>query len=55
MRHNAGSEAERVTHLVQVVAELANERFFGVLMAVDQPTSLAGPGWATPRFLNGGE
>ena len=29
MRHNARSEAERVTHLVQVVAELANERLFG--------------------------
>ena len=29
MRHDARGEAERVTHLVQVVAELTNERFFG--------------------------
>ena len=29
MRHKARGEAEGVTHLVQVVAELTNERFFG--------------------------
>src|SRR5580704_16102471 len=29
MRHSARGEAEGVTHLVQVVAELTNQRFFG--------------------------
>jgi hypothetical protein len=29
MRHEACGEAERVTHLMQVVAELTNERFLG--------------------------
>jgi hypothetical protein len=28
MRHDARGEAERVTYLVQIVAELTNERFF---------------------------
>jgi hypothetical protein len=26
-----------------------------MLMAVDQATTLAGPGWTTPRFLDSGE
>ncbi len=29
VRHDARGEAERVTDLVQVIAELTNERFFG--------------------------
>src|ERR1700674_4376882 len=29
MRHEASGEAERIAELVQVVAELTNERFFG--------------------------
>ena len=29
MRHDARGEADRVTDLVQIVAELTNERFFG--------------------------
>ena len=29
MRHDAGRQSERMTDLVKIIAELANERFFG--------------------------
>jgi hypothetical protein len=30
MRNDAGRQAKRMTDLMQVIAELTNERFFGV-------------------------
>ena len=37
MRHNARGEAEGVTHLVQVIAELTNQRFFGERACEEPP------------------
>ena len=41
VRHEASGEAERVTHLVQVVAELAHQRVLG--------------GWASQQETIGGQ
>ena len=41
MRHNARGEVQRVTHLVQVVAELAHQRVLG--------------GWASQQETIGGQ